>query len=211
MKATVYSCFMANISKQVLDLQRDVVQKFLPKGWKFQQVMYSDSHGHAMQRCTDENKNEVTIFLDIDCIPLSKEAFKFLFDDRWSCNNGTLIGCAQRANHLENNKHIYVGPFCMAFMNATYEEVGRPTFIETYRGDVGEELTYRWQEKNRPVTFLWPSDVWKPMWNLMATVEFGMGTTYEDLFYHSFCARSFEGQALFTNECNRILEREVLA
>lgn len=202
---------MSNISKDTLDLQKAVVKKFLPKGWEFNQVLYKDSHGHAMQRCTDENKNEVTIFLDIDCIPKSKEAFRFLFDDRWSCNNGTLIGCAQRANHIKNNKHIYVGPFCMAFMNSTYEEVGRPTFLETARGDVGEELTYRWQEKGKSVAFLWPSDVQHPLWELFGTVQFGLGTTYEDLFYHTFCARTTQGQSLFINECNRVLGNEVLA
>lgn len=211
MKATVYSCYMANISKEARLMQQDVVEKFLPKGWKFHQVLYSDSHGHAMQRCVDSNKNEISIFLDIDCIPLSKEAFRFLFDERWSCNTGSLIGCVQRANHIQNNKHLYVGPSCMAFMNQAYDEVGRPSFLETYRGDVGEELTYRWQEKGKQVTFLWPSDVQKPMWDLFdSTVQFGLGTKYENLFYHAFCARTFEGQNLFLNECNRVLGGEVL-
>ncbi len=202
---------MCNISKNMLALQKEVVEKFLPKGWKFEQVLYSDTHGHAMQRCTDKNKNDVTAFLDIDCVPLSKQSFRFLFDDSWSCAHGALVGCAQRANHIQNNKHIYVGPFCMAFTNATYDEVGRPSFLETYRGDVSEELTYRWQEKNKPVYFLYPSDVQKPMWDLIDnTVQFGLGTTYEGLFYHAFCARTVEGQNLFINACSNLLDHEVL-
>lgn len=212
MKATVYTCYMANISDEVLKLQAECVHKYLPKGWEFNQVLYTDSHGHAMQRCTDSNKNPVTVFLDVDCIPLTKESFRFLYDDRWSCVNGALVGCAQRANHIQNNKHIYAGPFCMSFLNETYKELGNPSFLETSRGDVGEELTYKWQENHKSVYLLWPSDVQHPLWDLLdKTVQFGLGTTYESLFYHAFCARTTEGQGLFINQCNRILEHEVVA
>lgn len=206
MKASVYSCHMDNIPEEVLDLQKECINKFLPKDWDFQQIKYKDSHGHAMQRCTNENPNEVTIFLDIDCIPLSHEAFRFLYDDRWTCVNGALVGCAQRANHINNNKHIYAGPFCMSFLNETYKALGSPTFLETTRGDVGEELTYRWQENHKSVYLLWPSDVRVPKWNLFDNfVQFGLGTTYEGLFYHAFCARGDEGQALFTDKCRNVL------
>jgi hypothetical protein len=211
-KASVFSCYMSNISDEVLTNQRLCVEKFLPKGWDFQQVRYVDYHGNAMQRCTDENLNDVTIFLDIDCVPLNDKSFRFLHNEKWTCAQGALVGCAQRANHILNNKHVYVGPFCMAFSKKVYVELGSPSFMETHRGDVGEELTYCWQEHQKAVYMLWPSDVQVPKWDLFDNfVQFGLGTTYEGQFYHAFCARSSEGQSIFLDKCNSILGSEALS
>lgn len=208
MKATVYSVFMDNINSSVVRNQRECVKRFLPSGWTFKQFCHKMTHPEAMAACVDENKEELSVFLDIDCIPLAPISFTYLMDARWSASAGALIGAAQRANHIKNNAHMYVGPFCMAFKNSVYRELGSPSFAETWRGDVGEELTYTWQEKNKPVFFIYPSDVEKPMWDLIDNVsQFGLGTTYENLFYHSFCIRgggSHETQ--FLKKCKSVLK-----
>lgn len=157
--------------------------------------------------CVEENKEEYTIFLDIDCIPLSPVSFTHFFDSRWPITSGSLMGAAQRASHIRNNNHIYVGPFCMAFKNSVYRELGSPSFMESYRGDVGEEITYRWQEKNHPVVYIYPSDVEQPLWDLIPGVQFGIGTTYENLFYHAFCIRAGgEPQIRFTRKCQEVVD-----
>lgn len=205
-KATVYSVYMANISASVVRAQRECVEQFLPSGWTFKQVGKGTLHPAMLRECVEENREEYTIFLDIDAIPLTPMSFTYLFDTRWSVTSGALVGAAQRASHIVNGNHIYVGPFCMAFKNSVYWELGGPTFNDTYRGDVGEELTYAWQAKGKPVFFIYPSDVEKPLWNLLPDVQFGLGTTYEGLFYHMFCIRSGpDVQLRFIKKCKEVI------
>lgn len=207
---TVYSVFQSNISDDVVIYQRKVVQRFLPKGWQFNQFCHNMSHGDALKHCVESNEDDYTVFLDIDCIPLSPQSFPYLLDTRWSVKKGALVGCAQRANHINNGRHIYVGPFCMALKNSTYKELGSPSFHETQRGDVGEELTYTWENAKKPLYFFWPSDTRVPLWNLIEGIsEFGLGTTYEDLFYHTFCIRnSKDSERMFVEKCQQILSLE---
>lgn len=208
MKATVYSIYMDNVGQPVVDAQRRVVEKFLPADWEFVQYRWSGMYSHpaAMTVCVAENKWPLTMFLDIDCIPLSELAFDIIGK---RAELGMLVGAVQRANHIRNDCHLYAGPFCVAFANDWYERLGSPTFYETERGDVGEELTYRWRERSKPVYLLWPSSVRNPLWDLDHGRTFGLGTTYEDLFYHEFCARNTTGG--FTRKCDEIMGAAVVS
>lgn len=216
--ATVYSVYFGNINKDVLEYQKKCVDRFLPSGWTFQQYFWDDNptyainqesfpHAAAMQRATLENKNDLTIFLDVDCIPLVPNALPILAT---AAQHGVLTGAIQRANHIDNGNHLYVGPFCMAFSKRKYLELGSPTFNATERGDIGEELTYKWSGENQSVAYLWPSQVEKPMWSLYGTTQFGLGTTYDNLFYHFFCVRNAEMQQEFVNRCKMFLNRQVM-
>src|SRR5919109_1029180 len=167
MGVSVFTVFMDNVNPEVAKWQKRVVSRFLPRGWKFFQYRTSLSHPESLHACVERNEDEITVFLDVDCIPLSYQSFNYLLDNRWSVKHGALIGAVQRANHINNKGHLYVGPFCMAFRNDTFRDLGSPTFYETCRGDTGEELTYCWQEANKPVYFLWPSDVQEPQWSLI--------------------------------------------
>jgi hypothetical protein len=203
-KATVYSVYMANVSPEVAEAQRRVVHQFLPKGWAFVQRR-ADGYSHPTELtvCQASNTNALTVFLDIDCIPLSRSAFELIGEQ---AERGVLAGAVQRANHIENNEHIYVGPCCMAFNNRRYLEYGSPCFFETPRGDVGEEVTYRWQERGGDIYLLWPSRVNSPLWNLNTGSDkrLGLGTTYDELFYHEFCARAQAGD--FVRKCKEVIK-----
>lgn len=205
-RATVYSIYMPNVDPAMVEAQRSVVEKFLPPGWKFvQEKVGHYSHPAAMTVCIAENRLPVTVFLDIDCIPLDECALELL---GVRANLGMLVGAVQRANHINNGGHLYVGPFCMAISNRHYTEFGSPTFYETDHGDVGEEVTYRWREREQPVYFLWPTNVIQPMWALTGQFKFGFGTTYENLFYHEFCARQATGD--FVRKCESVLTQPEL-
>lgn len=206
--ATVISVYMDNINADVLEHQRRCVERCLPIGWTFRQYRSRDSHPVALSQCMNEGKDDILILLDIDCIPLRERALLLLY--RWA-KNGVLVGAVQRANHIKNNGHLYVGPFCMAFSKSRYKQMGSPTFLATCRGDVGEELTYRWHENGGVVFFLWPSHVEHPMWPLVGERHFGLGTTYEDLFYHAFCIRQGATRDLFLAKCSRMLDEQETA
>jgi len=203
--ATVYSIYMDNVSREVVDAQRSVIERFLPKGWSFVQYKSKHySHPAAMTVCVAENERPITIFLDIDCIPLTSASMELLAA---RAELGMLVGAVQRANHIKNDCHLYVGPFCMAFSNEMYGRLKSPTFYETPKGDVGEELTYRWRQCDKPVYFLWPTQVREPLWDLVQGRRFGFGTCYENMFYHEFCARSAQGR--FIDRCQEVIANEM--
>lgn len=231
MNASVHSIYMDNISKEVINSQARCVNAFLPEGWEFwQHISFTKSHPEAIEIALRDSKTDVNIFLDIDCVPLSKRSFTFLAecviqDEKRGLNQG-LAGCVQRANHIPNGNHMYVGPFCMAFSKSHYKDLGSPSFMETDRGDCGEELTYRWSEKSgflcppvgpfhqrysSNIHFLWPFSVEHPLWELDFGWKFGLGTTYgaapvgAELFYHAFNARDPKTATMFINQCNKTL------
>ena len=213
-KCSVYSVYFKNIGQSVLDYQRKCVEFFLPEGWTFKQVLNSEKdvfedgklvypHAAMLRECVETAENDAIIFLDIDCIPVNKLAFPML---AMGAKDGILTGAIQRANHIQNDEHLYVGPFCMSFSRQKYFEFGAPTFNATARGDIGEELTYRWHERDGMVAYFWPSQVEKPLWKLFNDVDFGLGTTYENLFYHFFCIREEKAQSIFVERCKMFLE-----
>lgn len=207
--ASVYSIFMTNIDNTVVESQKKVIDRLLPEGWTFTQYLHTPAkdevynHASALAKCLAENKNSITVFLDIDCVPTTEQSFEFLAG---GAREGALVGAIQRANHIENGQHLYVGPFCMAFLNAQYKKLGSPSFNETARGDCGEELTYIWEQNGQPVKTLWPSHVYHPQWDIQNNLKFGFGTTYEDKFYHAFAIRQGNMQEQFIIKCKQILE-----
>ena len=233
MRATVFSIYFPNIVEEVREKQRLCIEKFLPEGWTFGQFLHTPqqgdnfSHATALQNCVELNGNDITILLDIDCIPLSKKSFAMLAEGVLVDDRKGLVGIVQRANHIQNNKHLYIGPACMAFSKAYYKDLGSPSFAETNRGDAGEELTYCWTDASgfspRPggsyyrypknVHFIWPLSCLQPVWDLDYGFKFGFGTTYGaagagPLFYHQFNIRVPEMQKFFVRRCDEILSKE---
>lgn len=204
LSATVYSPYGSNIHPDIPLFQKQVVNKLLPKGWGFEQYQPKnwENHPSALSYCQHNNTRPITIFLDIDCIPLKQGALECMTEQ---VENGTLFGAVQRSNHIQNNEHLYVGPFCMAFLNSQYKTLGSPSFFETSRGDCAEELTYRWEELKSPVEFIWPSHVEHPCWLLKDNIMFGQGTTYGNLFYHAFESRNGEVIPSFINKCKEVI------
>ena len=186
-KALIISCYRG-VSEEVLRNHKKVIEKFKPKVCTYYQAMMSYYHGTSINNVIEECFDEFDVFiiLDVDCIPISRRSFPFLLDN---ARAGYLVGCAQRANHIKNKGHIYISPFCMAFSKELYKQLGKPSFMNTSRGDTGEELTYRCEKKKKKTKFMWPTDVIEPLWDLKGSIKFGIGTTYDRMFYHQFGAR----------------------
>jgi hypothetical protein len=120
---------------------------------------------------------------------------------------GCLVGAAQRANHIDNNEHLYAAPFCLALTRTAYDALGRPSFVETSRGDVGEELTYIAEERGIPVELSLPIASDDHQWVLTDGVRFGSNTYYDSGFFHAFQIRMLRHQADFVAKCEDILGR----
>jgi hypothetical protein len=202
MPTAVVSFYMDNIQIELVAAQRAVVEKFLPEGFTFLQILTAIGHPESLDNFIATSAYDVIIFLDIDCVPINSVALLFLESE---ATRSKLIGCAQRANHIDNNQHVYVGPFCCALNRTLWNDLGRPSFLPTSRGDVGEELTFACEETGKPFELLWPSSVEEPLWQLSEDREFGFGTEYDGLFWHLFAGRRQSAKERFVRKCEKIL------
>jgi hypothetical protein len=197
----VLTLYMENIPEVVVESQARVVKSFLPEGCDFFQITASD-HAAGLDAFLTQYRRDAYVILDVDCIPLVPWVLPWLLHNALA---GILIGCAQRASHIENDSHIYAGPFAVAFGRELFESLGCVSFASTPRGDVGEELTYRCEEAGIPISLLWPTDVTVPLWDLRAGRPFGEGTTYGGVLYHAFAIRDQRTCPIFLKKCEAVL------
>lgn len=196
----ICSAYYENMSQDVISAQRHVIMKMI-QGTDIGFVHYKTTD-HALgmteltRKMSREHPNETLLWLDIDCIPLDRQA---LF------NLVGFTGCAQRANHIENGGHIYMSPFMMHLPLDVYRQLGEPDFKATHRGDVGEELTYIAEEIGIPFVLSYPAHCVEPMWELDHR-KFGLGTTYTNGFYHNFFSRDPKTAQMFINKCKEVCD-----
>jgi hypothetical protein len=199
----IASVYMDNIPAEVVAAQRQVLQALAPPDFELRQVLTGRSHAAALDEIMAGAEAELVLILDIDCVPLTRAAIPALAA---KAAGGALAGCVQRANHIDNGAHLYVGPFCMALSRVLWNRLGRPSFEPTPRGDVGEALTYACEDAGAPLAMLWPSHVEAPQWDLTEGRRFGVNTEYDGAFLHTFNIRSREYQQRFVDRCRAILE-----
>ena len=205
MKTVVVSFYMDNMPTEMVRAQAGVISRFLPPDWAFHQINTAYSHAESVDNFIAATRYSRLILLDIDCIPLHRAAFELLVDE---VSSTRIVGCAQRANHIQNGGHLYAGPFCCAFERNLFEAVGRPSFAATPRADCGEELTYACEELGKAVKLWWPSAVEVPRWKLTDEVSFGVGTEYEGAFWHLFESRFDYNRARFLAKCQETIEAD---
>lgn len=212
MKVCVATFYTANLLPEMIQAQRRVLDQRVPDGIEIVQEEYAQQYRDDIESANNRFLNErpdcdLVIFLDVDCVPLTDSAIPRLVD---SAMAGRLVGGVQRANHIDNGQHLYVGPFCMAFTRQLWLDLGSPSFNLTPRADRAEELTFLCEEKGLPVDFLWVSHVGEPMWDLRPDIpglpRFGLDTEYEGLFYHTFLSRCGEVyQHRFIDHCSKLI------
>jgi len=204
-KVRIVSFFKDNIPEEARSAQRAVMRKF---GQRIEQFRFAATHQQAIDGFMSEmdwSRHDFLVILDIDAVPTSDEGIPYMVEEM---RRGRLVGCAQAANHGHMNRdHVYVGPFCVGLTRDVFEALGRPSFLETARSDVGQELTWLAQEKNVPVSMMLPTSVEEPRWALGPTGKFGLGTGYGvagvELFWHAFESRYRTER--FVRKCKELL------
>lgn len=235
MKACIASYFMPNIDKRTVELQKKVVEKFnrsklphlviqgeIPHGlfmdyvWTMNGDNVKTLEGQSINKQLDF---DVILFLDIDCIPVHEEAIDLYLT---KALEGSLVGNAQRSGHIENDNHLFVAPSALAISKNNFNLIGKPSALETKRGDVAEEYTYAAEANNVKVDLLLPTKYdrnvyrydWekdkRPYWTLENNLpNYGLGTTYGvdgvDLFWHNFQIRVEGQQEQFWKKCEELL------
>lgn len=231
MKACIASYFMPNIDQKTVELQKKVVEKFNPLKLQHLVIKGEIPHGMFMDYVWSLNGQsvstlkiekqldfDVVLFLDIDCLPVSANAIELYLT---TALEGKLIGNAQRSGHIQNNNHLFTAPSALALSSTSFDKIGRPSAMETSRGDVAEEYTYAAEANKIAVDFVPPvrydRDVYRydweqdrrPYWTLENELpNYGLGTTYgndNDLFWHNFQIRVEGQQEQFWKKCEELL------
>lgn len=206
----IVSIFRKNVDPKTVGLQKSVVEKFNPKGYKHYQFQLELPHGVAIDYFWSQNgvavdkfveatggrdipqgsAHDAVLILDIDAIPVSERAFEKFFEAAYA---GKLIGNAQRSNHLDNDNHLFAASSCAAISLGTFVNIGRPSAYENPpRSDVLEEYTWEAERCGVEVELLMPTKYerppvrfeWEgdqpPYWNLKDDINYGVGTTFGD-------------------------------
>jgi hypothetical protein len=212
MNTLITSLYWNEIPSEVAEKQKKVFDKF---GYDIVQTKANIRHPDYMDWVMNNTSYDRYLFVDIDCIPLSRGVIEEALDK--ASGTTKLFGCAQASNHLapEFNKNIYAAAFFILLTQDTYTKLGRPSFRETYRSDVAAELTWNAREREIPVELWYPKRSKREMiWNLGDWGKYGEGSFYgpegtdEEKIFHLFQIRvSIERGTLgdFLDECDRVI------
>lgn len=223
-KRCIFSCSNFQVERKISTLQSKVLEKInkIPN-CKNESLFYNAGEeelyhdkvlDYAFDKLFYEMGYDTILLLDVDCIPLNLEALEYTFE---RAEQGILVGNIQRANHIQNNKHVYVAPSALCITKNIYEKLGKPSFGYSNRGDVGEEITYIAESMDIPIEYYMPSkfedipiDINRP-WPLADGMpEYGIGTTFvnqygKEMFYHLFQSRFGRFNDRFFVKCAEIL------
>jgi len=167
-------------------------------------------HPIWMDHVITESDADVVGFLDIDCIPLCKDAIPELL--RYVVSNRSIAGVVQATNHIPPMSHIYIAPSCFFIWRPLWVALGKPSFLENYRSDVCQELCRVAENNGVRMKGLYPSyferEPIEGVWRLHNYGLYGIGTTYQNKFYHLYQSRFNENIDLFIQRCQDVLKGE---
>lgn len=165
-------------------------------------------HGSWMDQVIRQSNADVVGFLDIDCIPLTKNAVTDIV--KYVAKNKSIAGCAQASNHLAPMTHIFVAPCCFFIWRPLYEALGSPSFLETQRSDVCEEVCYIAEANGVRMKALYPSHFEREpeegVWRLHNYGLYGVGTVFANQFYHLYQSRFKTNVDLFIHRANQVVK-----
>jgi hypothetical protein len=145
LKIGVYSLMWTNANTDFFTYQKKV---FDFCNIKINQLVENVPHGLWLTNLAKQENVDFMIFFDMDAIPLQKDFLKIVIDRVY--NKTKILGIEQRTNHIPNSVP-YAGPACFVISKDTYEKLGEPSFLETSRSDVAEELSHICREKQIPI------------------------------------------------------------
>lgn len=165
-------------------------------------------HGYWMDMVMQKSKSDIIVFFDSDCVPIDKE--KMLECIRYVQKTKTFLGVAQASNHIPPKSHVYAAPAFYCIAKECWEKMGKPSFQESNRGDVGEEVSYRAEAMGIRYRCLFPETFEREpvegIWPLGNYGYYGVGTTFDSTVYHLYQGRMGNNVELFVTRCKEIVD-----
>lgn len=179
MKILPITCYMNNISENIVKHQKDVFNLF---GMDLIQEYTELNHPDFLDEKIRNSDYDIIIFFDIDCIPLKPNFYEYVIENL--SDNNSIIGVEQCS--LSRNKDlIYAGAPCFAITKEVYEKLDKPSFKLTHRADTAGEISLIAKEKGVNVKFFNIKTALNQKWKC-GDKYFGNGTIYDDWLYHQF-------------------------
>ena len=164
-------------------------------------------HGLWMDWLLENSSSDIVGIIENDCIPLNPEIIQYCID--YVSQSGTFIGMAQCANHIPPFNHIYAAP-CFYFISTEFwKSIGKPSFLENSRSDVGEEISRICDENRITYKALYPTHFERPsdegIWKLANYGYYGIGTVFDNSIYHLYQGRLAKNAELFKLRCEQVI------
>lgn len=207
MKISVHSLYHSNINPLLVESHKKVHEHFdIP-------VIYENAnvrHGLWMDNIIRNTNSDIFVFCDIDCVPIHAQAFERGIS--YVTEKDSFIGPAQASNHIHPKSHIFASPAYFFITKTCYEKIGSPTFAETQRSDVAEEVSYVSEEKGNRYRCWYPdhfdASPLEGIWRLSNYGYYGIGTVFGGNFYHLFQSRFNANVDLFAKRCQQIIDNK---
>jgi hypothetical protein len=212
MKVSVHSLYFPNINPTVVECHKKVYQKFeIPVQYTamnrppIRQIPCD--HGIWMDETIKNNDSDVFVFTDIDCVPLTRDIF--MEGLKYVIQNDSFIGTAQASNHIHPRSHVFASPAFFFITKNCHNKMGSPSFKETNRSDVAQEVSYIAEERGINYRCWYPTKFdgvpMSGLWKLSNYGTYGIGTLFADKIYHLYESRFNANVDLFQKRCDQIL------
>jgi hypothetical protein len=203
MKTEFHSLYWDNIDHRIVDAQSKVFHKFkIP-------IMYTKGnhpHGTWMNAICRNSDADILVYFDADCVPLDREIVYESIE--YAAKNNSFVGLAQVTNHISPCSHIFAAPSFFVITKSCYEQLGQPSFSETPRADVAEEVSYAAENVKKRYKCLYPTRFdgvpVEGVWRLSNYGLYGIGTLFQDRIYHLYQSRFNHNVELFMRRCDQI-------
>lgn len=204
MKISVNTLFGSNINPLLIENHKKVHGHF---GIDVNYYGINVRHGIWMDHIIRNTDSDIFVFSDIDCVPLTKEAFERGI--AYVKAKDSFIGPAQASNHIGTKSHVFAAPAYFFITKTCYERIGSPTFAETPRSDVAEEVSYKAEENGNRYRCWYPNFFdgvpVEGVWRLSNYGYYGIGTVFGNSFYHLYQSRFDKNVELFQKRCEEIV------
>ena len=171
-----------------------------------QQHHLKADHSRWMDAVLEQSQADVVLFVDNDCVPLSKTAV--LEAIQWAGRHQSFLGLAQATNHINRGVHVFAAPAFLAVNRSAWKRLGQPSCRPTRREDVAEELSWRAEEEGLTYKAWYPTHYHHPshegLWQLGNYGSYGIGSIFADRVFHLYQGRFANNVDLFCQVCQQI-------
>lgn len=191
--------------KEQMDAHRSVMEHFnIPVNY------YEENtpHGYWMDKVMNRTSSDIVVFFDADCVPVNEDAVMECI--KYVKRTKTFLGLAQVSNHIPPKSHVYAAPAFYVMYKGCWNALDKPSFSETRRSDVAEEVSYTAEAKGVRYRCLYPSTFEREpiegIWPLGNYGYYGVGTTFNNTVYHLYQGRYGSNLQLFIDRCKEIVD-----
>lgn len=207
MKITTNTFYCDNYNDIIIKNHKLVMEKF---DIDINYHKITTRHGMFMDHICRNIDADVFVFFDPDCVPLTRSIYEDSL--KYIIKYNTFLGAAQVSNHISPYVHVFAAPCFFMITKDCYESLGSPSFLETPRSDVAEEVSYVAETKNKKYKCIYPTRYESipngSVYRCSNYGDYGIGTLFGDKIYHLFESRFDKYTDLYTSRCNQILNDE---